>query len=143
MYLLNAILGRSGAVATSGLRACTAVPIEVERLKGSAYCAQVVFFSPAQYADMLRPVLLDLSTPAGRIHKSDPGEDHPNASSWTLLHKIVPASIREVFGGHLWARTFPRMFAQEQKMLGEKRVLAVLPSGPVNIRAALDAVAEG
>lgn len=89
--LLNALIGESAVLPTNGMRACTAVIIELSynhEERGAKYGGVVEFISQQEWDNELEDLLGDLTTQEGRaiLHVNDP-EAH-NYDSWCKMYAV-------------------------------------------------------
>ena len=89
--LLNALIGESSVLPTNGMRACTAVIIELSynhEERGAKYGGVVEFISQQEWDNELEDLLGDLTTQEGRaiLHVNDP-EAH-NYDSWCKMYAV-------------------------------------------------------
>ncbi|KAL5022560.1 hypothetical protein ScPMuIL_001715 [Solemya velum] len=84
--LMNAILDQANVLPTSGMRACTAVVVEiVANNKNMNYEADIEFLTRKEWYDELRLLLNDLTGPDGKVRSRAPD---PNSEAGVAYSKI-------------------------------------------------------
>ncbi|KAL3860604.1 hypothetical protein ACJMK2_010702 [Sinanodonta woodiana] len=75
--LMNAILGHNSILPTSGIRACTAVVVEVVQNSGSLYEGCIEFLTKEEWYSELERLINDLTSSDGKLRKNppEPGTD--------------------------------------------------------------------
>ena len=89
--LLNALIGESAVLPTNGMRACTAVIIELSYNhdeRGPQYTGEVEFVSQEEWDRELEDLLGDLTTQEGRAILSVSDPDAHNYDSWCKLYAV-------------------------------------------------------
>ncbi|XP_021368917.1 uncharacterized protein LOC110460370 isoform X2 [Mizuhopecten yessoensis] len=74
--LMNAVIDQHNTLPTSGMRACTAVVVEVlANTTSSNFEADITFLSHKEWFDELQLLISDLTTADGKLKKSVPDQD--------------------------------------------------------------------
>eukprot|EP00421_Protoceratium_reticulatum_P021244 CAMPEP_0168394498 /NCGR_PEP_ID=MMETSP0228-20121227/19567_1 /TAXON_ID=133427 /ORGANISM="Protoceratium reticulatum, Strain CCCM 535 (=CCMP 1889)" /LENGTH=1040 /DNA_ID=CAMNT_0008407917 /DNA_START=37 /DNA_END=3159 /DNA_ORIENTATION=+ len=102
--MLNALLYEASALPTSGWRACTSSPVEVEWSDSGPYCGAVELKSIEEWHAEVRCLLKDLQMRDGRVARSVPPATREAARSpKQAAHALLQAVYPECMEGRPWA----------------------------------------
>ncbi|KAL3860607.1 hypothetical protein ACJMK2_010705 [Sinanodonta woodiana] len=86
--LMNAILGHSSILPTSGIRACTAVVVEVVQNSGSLYEGCIEFLTKEEWYSELERLIKDLTSSDGKLRRNPPEPDTDQYVSYCKVKAV-------------------------------------------------------
>lgn len=86
--LMNAVLDHAAILPTSGMRACTAVVVEISQAEGSQYEADIEFLSEKEWYDELQMLLTDLKGLDGQVKARQPDPQTEAGVAWSKIRAV-------------------------------------------------------
>jgi len=87
--LLNALLGHSNILPTSGMRACTAVVVRVSsNTRSKLFEADIEFLTEKEWYDELELLLRELTGRNGKVRNSQPDVDSAAMVAWSKIRAV-------------------------------------------------------